>query len=429
MPGSLFTTPIEQITTADVNEFLQDEREEGPRLDYKVADRKKIIPEDMIEVVCAFANTYGGLLILGVADDDVTKCPILPAEGVPFGKGLDLEERITSRCFDAIVPPLAPEVRVCSFKSDPALPEDDKAFIVVRVQPSPAAPHAITRRDNRVYVRVGSECRNADLMTLRFLFERQQQREQLVEQTRAIVWRGHLSTRQLLPKSEVEPWKPGDDRIYVEFIPLDAVTDLLPFEGTFPGMDSLDLHISNKLHYLAWRGKQGNKVMQECGEPLPLQRGVGFLSRWHALQVDPVPASALYFDRSGGMALDFVERGFLLRKNQQVPPNKDDDFFFFFAAIVEMSEFLCGLLRTCGYSGRIETRAWATNVLGRTLPAIQNMDHYGEATFSLLDPKKDRSMKLGVMVNRLTRTWWKHTVKLDDFINKYSPTFVQEEPF
>jgi predicted HTH transcriptional regulator len=143
MPASLFTVPIGEITADDVNAFLDSDLEEGPRLDYKEADPAKVIPEDSVEVVCAFANTYGGLLILGVKADQITNRPIL-RDGLPLIKGL--EERITSRCYDAIVPPISPEVKVCPFKSDPALPSEDKAFVVVRVSPSPAVPHALTKK-------------------------------------------------------------------------------------------------------------------------------------------------------------------------------------------------------------------------------------------------------------------------------------------
>ncbi len=38
MPTSLFTAPMEQITAGDVNTFLDEELEEGPRLEYKQAD-------------------------------------------------------------------------------------------------------------------------------------------------------------------------------------------------------------------------------------------------------------------------------------------------------------------------------------------------------------------------------------------------------
>lgn len=423
MPVSLFTAPIGEITADDVNAFLDGKIEEGVRLDYKEAEKNQHgVPKSITNEVVAFSNTYGGLIIVGVGVDRSTNRPTT-REGVILLSRASLEEQVTSFCYGNIVPPVVPEIRVCPFK---AADGSDRAFVVLRVQPSPTV-HAT--RENAVLVRAGSENPNADLRTLLLLFERQQQQEKLVEQTRAIAWRGHLSTRKFLQNDEVEPWKPGDDRIYIEFIPLDKATDLLPFESTFPGMDTLDHIIGDTLSTLAWKGTQGNKVMKKCGEPLPLQRGLGFISHWYKPHIDPVPASALYFDRSGSMAFDLVERGFTSRKNQQIAQNKDSDVYFLFAAIVEMSDVLCGLLRMNGYSGRIETRTWATNVLGRTLPATENLEHYGEATFSLLDPKKDRSMKLGVMVNRLTRTWWKHTVKLDDFINTYSPTFVQEEPF
>lgn len=423
MPVSLFSAPLEQITADDVTAFLDEDVEEGLRLDYKEVDRNlRGVPDSIVKEVVAFANTYGGLIIVGVGVDKRTNRPTT-RDGVALLAKSGLEEQVTSLCYSGIVPPVVPDIRVCPFK---AADGSDRVFVILRVQPSTTV-HAT--RDNAVLVRAGSECRNADLRTLRVLFEREQQREQVAERLRRSVWKGHLTTRMRFWDFEGGPWKQGGERIYIEFVPLDAVTDLLPFENSMPGIDALDQHINNKLRYLAWKGTQGNKVMQWCGDPLPLQRGLGFLSRWHPVHIDPVPVSALYFDRSGGIALDLVARGFTSVKNQQVPQNKDTAVFFLFEAIVELSDFLCGLLRLCGYSGRIETWAWAANDLGQGLPEVDVLDHYGEATFSLLDPKKDRSLKLGGMVNRITRTWWQHTLKLDDFINTHSHVFIHEEPF
>ncbi len=99
MPPSLFTAPMEQITADDVNTFLDEELEEGPRLDYKQADPTHLIPQDVVDVICAFANTYGGLLILGVKADQTTNRPI-ERKGLPLVKDSkpvkNLEERITS---------------------------------------------------------------------------------------------------------------------------------------------------------------------------------------------------------------------------------------------------------------------------------------------------------------------------------------------
>src|SRR5260370_32056158 len=173
MSVSLFTTPLGTITADDVQAFLDIDLEEGTRLDYKEAEKNSNgPPSKMIDVIVAFANTQGGLLVLGVEADKRTNRPI-KREGLTLLRRGSLEEAITSRCYSAIIPPLSPEIGVCPFKSDVSLAAEDRAFVVIRVQPS-ATIHSTN--DNRVLVRVNSECQNADLMTLRYLLEREQKR-------------------------------------------------------------------------------------------------------------------------------------------------------------------------------------------------------------------------------------------------------------
>src|SRR5271167_6080 len=178
MSITLFTAPLGTITVDDVHAFLDLELEESTRLDYKEAEKNNDgPPSSMINVIVAFANSQGGLLVLGVEADKRTNRPI-KREGLTFLKRGSLEEAITSRCYSSIIPPLAPEIGVYPFKSPTSLGELDRAFVVIRVQPS-ATVHST--KENCVLVRVNSECQNADLMTLRFLLEREQKREEMVK--------------------------------------------------------------------------------------------------------------------------------------------------------------------------------------------------------------------------------------------------------
>ncbi len=167
MALDLFTAPLDTVTATDVKDFLSraEVNEEGPRLEYKASDPNGGIPHDpALKVIIAFANTYGGVLILGVGADQTTNRPI-SWEGVHLKNGL--EETVTAMCSSSIFPPVIPEVHIYPFQSDLALPTDDKAFVIVRVAPSLAAPHA--DKKNHFYVRVNSQCPLADLPTLTFL--------------------------------------------------------------------------------------------------------------------------------------------------------------------------------------------------------------------------------------------------------------------
>jgi predicted HTH transcriptional regulator len=89
MAISLFTDPLDRVTVNDVQAFLDLDIEEGQRLDYKAFDstNRSGIPETVYRAACAFANTYGGLIIIGVAVDEKTNRPA-KREGIPLKLGI-----------------------------------------------------------------------------------------------------------------------------------------------------------------------------------------------------------------------------------------------------------------------------------------------------------------------------------------------------
>src|SRR5438309_1718805 len=108
---SLWSKPVESITFEDVNNFLLQKHREGPRLDYKAGLPKKLLPK----LVAAFANTNGGLIILGVEADKKTNLPFWPPnpprpELEVLANDDGIQERITSLCQDNIQPPVLPQV-------------------------------------------------------------------------------------------------------------------------------------------------------------------------------------------------------------------------------------------------------------------------------------------------------------------------------
>jgi len=216
MALDLFAAPLDTVTATDVIDFLSriEVNEEGPRLEYKAADSSGGIPHDTaLKVIIAFANTYGGVLILGVEANRTTNRPVR-WEGVQLTKGL--EETVTAMCSSSIFPPVIPEVHVYPFKSDPALPTDDKAFVIVRVAPSLATPHA--DKENHFFVRVNSQCRLADLPTFTFLLNRQQQHAEMAARlVKSVRERGASIRQRFRPELDThlrQRWGPGFPRIY-----------------------------------------------------------------------------------------------------------------------------------------------------------------------------------------------------------------------
>ncbi len=158
--NSILTKPIEEISFDDVVEFCQQGIKEGGILDYK-----QKFPKELEKSICAFANSYGGIIIIGVRTDDGK--PVPPYEGVPYRKGL--EETVWQIITTKIWPPIFPQIRVCP-------PKNGRTFIVIRVPQSEVTPHAVLNK--WVYVRVGNMTDIATTEKIEWLRNRREKSEQ-----------------------------------------------------------------------------------------------------------------------------------------------------------------------------------------------------------------------------------------------------------
>ena len=120
-------------------------RNEGKNLEFK---RDLSSPAGFLRTVVAFANTTGGIILIGV--EDRTR----HIRGV--SDPLDLEERVVNLISDSIKPRLLPDVELLSYRNTHVL--------AVEVFPSPARPHYLARAGlhQGTYARVGSSNRLAD---------------------------------------------------------------------------------------------------------------------------------------------------------------------------------------------------------------------------------------------------------------------------
>lgn len=127
----------------DLVEILR--RPEGKTLEFK---RELSAPDGVLKTIVAFANTAGGILLVGVEDRTHH------VRGVR--EPLDLEERLANLISDLIAPRLVPEIEI--------LPWRRTQVVAVNVFPSPSRPHYLKREGETsgVYVRVGSTNRRAD---------------------------------------------------------------------------------------------------------------------------------------------------------------------------------------------------------------------------------------------------------------------------
>ena len=120
-------------------------RPEGKTLEFK---RDLSAPEGALKTIVAFANTAGGILLIGVEDRSRN------VRGV--ADPLDEEERLANLISDRISPRLVPEIEI--------LPWRQTQILALQVHPSPSRPHHLIREGPAagVYVRVGSTNRRAD---------------------------------------------------------------------------------------------------------------------------------------------------------------------------------------------------------------------------------------------------------------------------
>ena len=121
------------------------QRREGKTLEYK---RDLSTPDGLLRTLVAFANTAGGVLVVGV--EDGTRRLI----GIP--DVLAAEERLSNMVVDSILPRLVPDIEIVPWRKTHVL--------VVQVYPSAPRPHYLARLgpDVGVFVRVGSTTRRAD---------------------------------------------------------------------------------------------------------------------------------------------------------------------------------------------------------------------------------------------------------------------------
>jgi ATP-dependent DNA helicase RecG len=118
---------------------------EGKTLEFK---RDLSSPEKALRSLAAFANTSGGVLLIGVEDKSRRVC------GVP--DSLLLEERLANLISDSIQPRLLADIEI--------LPWRQHEVLAVQIYPSPARPHYLKSLGDKegVFVRVGSTNRQAD---------------------------------------------------------------------------------------------------------------------------------------------------------------------------------------------------------------------------------------------------------------------------
>ncbi|MEW6359854.1 MAG: ATP-binding protein [Planctomycetota bacterium] len=146
---SIFGKLVKDISFDDIKDLEKEGSQENIILEFKgdlVGPDATIKTIKTIKELSAFANTYGGYLVVGIADDGNGRVKSL--DGV--APKPNYSQTLVNWCLEHIYPPITPSV-------SPPIdhPTDtDKVFYVIHVEQSSEAPHFLTSRRG-CYIRVG----------------------------------------------------------------------------------------------------------------------------------------------------------------------------------------------------------------------------------------------------------------------------------
>lgn len=174
----LFTkTPV---SADDVRAFCA-RFDEGLRVEYKSnfdPSVRKAVPK----IVSSFANSRGGVLILGVRA--INGVPQTPIEGFEPSVREEIPLTIEANCITNLYPEVFPKIH--------PIPSDVKGrtFVVVEVDESIEAPHAI-ENSTLVYVRTGSASNPYQLADVDSIIQLVRRRENPLRLRELLIQRAH----------------------------------------------------------------------------------------------------------------------------------------------------------------------------------------------------------------------------------------------
>lgn len=135
-----FTKPLEELTHSDIEAFCKSGVAENIYLDYK----QEIKADKLSQSIASFANTKGGLLLIGVSEDKTTKLPD-KWDGI-------VDSGTLSETLNQIIANVTP-IPTCRYVIV-AHKSKGKAFVVIVTEEGASAPY-FTVHKPVVYVRTG----------------------------------------------------------------------------------------------------------------------------------------------------------------------------------------------------------------------------------------------------------------------------------
>jgi hypothetical protein len=143
----MFNLELKEVNYEKIKAWCDEKVPEGETIEYK---REFPVKPKLEKIISSMANTYGGIILVGVQADKKLNIP-KSIPGIEFEDGL--EEKVTGICIRSIYPPVFPDVKPCQFKDKN---DNEKAVVFIRVYESDRTPHAINNNTD-VYIRIKSQ--------------------------------------------------------------------------------------------------------------------------------------------------------------------------------------------------------------------------------------------------------------------------------
>ncbi len=365
---SIFTKPINDIFFQDVISFCEQGIGEGINLDYK-----RDFPSTGLEkTISAFANTFGGVIVIGVEDEDSKPKP--PFEGIEHKD--KLEERVWNIIVDNIYPPVFPEIRVCP-------PSNYKTFVTIRVPQSNETPHALYN-NTQVYIRTGNRNKPEDLATVEQI-EWLRNRRKKSEELRGTLYRRAEERYQTI--CEQKKVRIEFAEFTLSFVPLYPQKSLMMTEEI--------QGVVNKMKVVGGGNKEFPRLSHYNLEPIQdgmvyffLNKGTGFITHTE------INKFGLIFYKEG------LGSG---RKESNESKTIRNVRLNTIIRILDVSfESIARFYNTVGYWGLVEGKFSLTGLLGVQFVHLNPKDHFVDETERMNVSEKELSWEIVTSVSELS---------------------------
>jgi hypothetical protein len=166
----LFSSNLQAMTFSDVADFLsiaapeEGRPSEGPRIDFKLR-----IPDDLCDTIAALANTFGGLVFIGIESDKKKNNVPINIPGFAFVGG-DVRAGLAGKIMSQVMPRPDFDIGVATIPNG-----SGNVVAVIRVREGVYPPYQFTSGDRiRFPVRVMDTTKTASLRDIEQMFKKRE---------------------------------------------------------------------------------------------------------------------------------------------------------------------------------------------------------------------------------------------------------------